>query len=154
VRVADHGGGCFEVGIEEDTLSLVILSRNDNRARVTIDGSFFEVGFAADADTITLFIEGETTSFKCYSSEAQTDDVTGGDSIAAPMPGLVKLVNFKVGGQVAEGDVLIVLEAMKMEYALKAPRDGTIAEVLVAAGDQVENGALLLLLHSDESDLG
>ena len=48
---------------------------------------------------------------------------------------------------VAAGDVLAVMEAMKMEHSLTAPRDGTIAEVAVDAGDQVEEGALLITLE-------
>ena len=47
----------------------------------------------------------------------------------------------------AKGEVLVVLEAMKMEHALTAPRDGVVAEVLVAAGAQVTDGALLLALE-------
>ncbi|HIC80436.1 MAG TPA: DUF2118 domain-containing protein, partial [Kiloniellaceae bacterium] len=58
------------------------------------------------------------------------------DLIEAPMPGLVKDVLVRAGDRVAAGDRLAVLEAMKMEHTLRAARDGTIAEVLAAAGGQ------------------
>ena len=51
---------------------------------------------------------------------------------------------------VARGDVLVVLEAMKMEHALTAPRDGRIGEVLVEAGAQVTDGTLLLALEPED----
>jgi len=73
----------------------------------------------------------------------------GSGLIEAPMPGLVKAV-FAVAGQaVAAGDRLAVLEAMKMEHALVAARDGVVAEVLVEAGAQVEAGAALIRLEED-----
>ncbi|SHL66958.1 3-methylcrotonyl-CoA carboxylase alpha subunit [Roseovarius litoreus] len=75
--------------------------------------------------------------------------VRGGDTdlIEAPMPGLVKEVLARPGQVVAEGDRLAVLEAMKMEHALLAARDGIVAEVLVDAGAQVEAGAALVRLE-------
>jgi 3-methylcrotonyl-CoA carboxylase alpha subunit len=74
-----------------------------------------------------------------------------GNLIAAPMPGLVKVVTAKAGQSVKEGDRLAVLEAMKMEHALLAARDGVIAEVLVGEGDQVEAGAALIRLEDVEA---
>jgi 3-methylcrotonyl-CoA carboxylase alpha subunit len=73
----------------------------------------------------------------------------GGDGnlIEAPMPGLVKTVDAVAGQAVAAGDRLAVLEAMKMEHALLAARDGIVAEVLVVAGAQVEAGAALVRLE-------
>ena len=68
------------------------------------------------------------------------------DLIAAPMPGLGKLMAAAVGQQVAKGDRLAVLEAMKMEHSLTAPRDGVVAEVMSETGAQVEAGAILLRL--------
>ena len=75
----------------------------------------------------------------------------GGDKnvIEAPMPGLIKAVFAKAGQVVSEGDRLAVLEAMKMEHALLAARDGVVAEVLTANGDQVEAGAALIRLRED-----
>ena len=69
-----------------------------------------------------------------------------GNIVDAPMPGLVKAVTAKAGQSVTAGDRLAVLEAMKMEHALLAARDGVIAEVLVSEGDQVEAGAALIRL--------
>jgi 3-methylcrotonyl-CoA carboxylase alpha subunit len=74
----------------------------------------------------------------------------GGDDIRAPMPGLVKHLAAQPGAAVSRGDVLVVLEAMKMEHALTAPRDGIIAEVLVAAGAQVTDGTVLLALEPED----
>jgi len=73
-----------------------------------------------------------------------------GNLIEAPMPGLVKAV-FAVAGQaVAKGDRLAILEAMKMEHALLAARDGVVAQVLAEAGVQVEAGAALVQLEPEE----
>jgi 3-methylcrotonyl-CoA carboxylase alpha subunit len=64
---------------------------------------------------------------------------------------LVKAVTAKAGQVVQAGDRLAVLEAMKMEHALLAARDGIIAEVLVGEGDQVEAGAALIRLEEAEA---
>ncbi|WP_294608191.1 acetyl-CoA carboxylase biotin carboxylase subunit [uncultured Roseovarius sp.] len=78
----------------------------------------------------------------------------GGDTalIEAPMPGLVKAVHAVPGQSVVRGDRLAVLEAMKMEHSLLAARDGVVAEVLVAAGDQVTAGAALVRLEVEEEE--
>ncbi len=80
------------------------------------------------------------------------DQGRGGDGnlIEAPMPGLVKAVFAEPGQEVKAGDRLAVLEAMKMEHALLAARDGVVAEVLAAADDQVEAGAALIRLEAEE----
>ena len=77
----------------------------------------------------------------------------GGDGniVEAPMPGLVKAVFATPGQAVAAGDRLAVLEAMKMEHALLAARDGVVAEVLAEAGSQVEAGAALVRLEAEET---
>ena len=75
----------------------------------------------------------------------------GSDMTLSPMPGLVKAVLVAPGQQVAAGDRLAILEAMKMEHTLTAARDGRIAEVLAAAGDQVEAGAALIRLEDADA---
>ncbi|HCT34206.1 MAG TPA: 3-methylcrotonyl-CoA carboxylase, partial [Sulfitobacter sp.] len=72
-----------------------------------------------------------------------------GNLIEAPMPGLVRVVDAKVGQTVTKGDRLAVLEAMKMEHSLLAARDGVVAEVLAQAGDQVEAGVALVRLEPE-----
>ena len=70
----------------------------------------------------------------------------GSGELKAPMPGLVVRVLVKAGDQVASGQGLVVLEAMKMENELKAPGPGTVTSVNVAAGARVMKGAVLLLV--------
>jgi 3-methylcrotonyl-CoA carboxylase alpha subunit len=80
---------------------------------------------------------------------AQGSAVSG--NLSAPMPG--KLLSFavKVGDTVKAGQALAVMEAMKMEHTVAAPADGTVAELLYAPGDQVNEGAPLLRLESQET---
>jgi pyruvate carboxylase len=66
--------------------------------------------------------------------------------LAAPMPGSIATVAVKPGQQVRAGDLVMTLEAMKMETALHAPRDGTVQEVLVQPGSQIDAKDLLLVL--------
>jgi len=76
-----------------------------------------------------------------------TSAVGDGSVIEAPMPGLLKEMFVKSGDTVCKGDRLAILEAMKMEHALLAARDGIVTEVLAETGDQVMAGAALVRLE-------
>ena len=69
-----------------------------------------------------------------------------GEEVKASLPGNVLRIETSEGANVAEGDVLLVLEAMKMEIEVKAPKAGTVQSVLVAPGDKVVNGSPLVTL--------
>lgn len=71
----------------------------------------------------------------------------GAVSVKAPMPGNIMKINAKVGASVKKGDVLVVLEAMKMENDICAPSDGVVASVEVAQGATVETDAVLVTLN-------
>ena len=73
--------------------------------------------------------------------------VTGaGDAVNAPMPGTILKVNVQNGQAVKEGDVLVVLEAMKMENEILAPKNGTVTQVLVSKGSTVDTGAPMVVI--------
>ena len=72
--------------------------------------------------------------------------VSGGESVSAPMPGNILKVNVSVGQSVKKGEVLVVLEAMKMENEIMAPKDGTVTQVLVSKGSTVDTGAPLVVI--------
>lgn len=71
----------------------------------------------------------------------------GAQTISAPMPGTILKVNVSNGQAVKKGDVLMVLEAMKMENEILAPNDGTVSSVNVAQGATVESGTVLCSLN-------
>ena len=74
------------------------------------------------------------------------DHAGEGGRLTAPMPGKVIALHAKAGDTVKRGQALAVMEAMKMEHTLHAPRDGEVAELLYRVGDQVAEGAELLRL--------
>ena len=79
---------------------------------------------------------------------AAAPSVTGdGECVDSPMPGNILKVNVSAGQAVKEGDVLIILEAMKMENEIMAPKSGTVTQVLVEKGATVETGAPLVVIR-------
>ena len=79
--------------------------------------------------------------------DPDAESVEGG--LVAPMPGKVLIVNVAAGDRVSEGQVLVVMEAMKMEHQITAPAAGEVAEVRAHVGDQVDNGELLVVITAD-----
>ena len=78
---------------------------------------------------------------------ASTAQAASGEQVASPMPGVIISVNVQNGASVRKGQVLFVLEAMKMENEIMAPRDGRVASVNVSKGASVESGTLLCVLQ-------
>ena len=79
-------------------------------------------------------------------------DASSSNALTAPMPGKIIAVNAKAGDSVKAGDPLIIMEAMKMEMTLEAPRDGVVAEVSAAVDALVTDGEMLLSLEDIEKD--
>ncbi|WP_120500777.1 acetyl/propionyl/methylcrotonyl-CoA carboxylase subunit alpha [Roseovarius sp. EL26] len=101
-------------------------------------------------DEITLFGPRAVTFTRHDPLARGTEEAGTGNVVEAPMPGLVKAVFASAGQVVTKGDRLAILEAMKMEHTLLAMRDGVISDILVNEGAQVEAGAALIALETEE----
>ena len=146
----------------------VMRAEGPNRQRWSVLGAeilaeriagVWEIDGQAAADlsvgsgTVTVFDGYGITYGIVDPLERMTGAHGDGNLIEAPMPGLVKAVFARAGQVVVKGVRLAVLEAMKMEHALLAARDGVVAEVLTAEGAQVEAGAALVRLKDEGEDV-
>jgi len=98
---------------------------------------------------VAVFHEGLTHRFGKPQGKRADDLATGGDQVVSAMPGIIKQILVAQGEDVKSGDPLVIMEAMKMEMTLSAPRDGVVAEVLVIVGAQVTDGVALVRLQSE-----
>ncbi len=142
-RVAALGPGRFSVTVGADCHA---IEKTGTGWRV--DGAPVEASVRAGPGTVSVFW-GNNYHFEVPDPLDRQSGATASGVIEAPMPGLVKSVDTRTGETVKAGARLAVLEAMKMEHTLTAARDGTVAEVLVAAGDQVQAGAALIRLEDE-----
>ena len=132
-----HGKANCEVRgarLQEDALS------------ARFDGESRRVPLRADAAHVLLHdAHGQRYSFSRAAAFAwKSTDAAGGNQVIAPMPGRIVLVKAQPGDVVEQGQELLVMEAMKMELALKAPRAGTIESVNATQGEFVEADAVLV----------
>jgi biotin carboxyl carrier protein len=110
------------------------LSEGEGVYLVQLSGEIFEV-----------VVEDERTR-RLAGIKSGPAAVTGEAIIKAPMPGVVVEVPVKQGQQVKRGDIVLILESMKMQNEFKAPRDGTVHAIRVEPGDKVEQNAILLTI--------
>ncbi len=118
---------------------------------IRIAGQTSRFGLAREGTRVTLFENGAAWIAE-FEDPLNAGGVAepAGDEIRTPMPGLVRRMAAETGMHVKCGDVLIVIEAMKMEHVLTAPRDGVVASADVTEGAQVSEGALLLSLEPED----
>ncbi|MGH3362091.1 MAG: biotin carboxylase N-terminal domain-containing protein [Nocardioides sp.] len=121
---------------------VVVLSVDGRRERAVVD---------VTPHVVEVVHEGQRRVFERPDVFADHGPAAGDGTVLAPMPGTVLDVRVSEGQEVAEGDVLGAMEAMKMELSLTAPFAGTVAAVEAAAGEQVALGATLFVVEPTES---
>lgn len=118
---------------------------------ITVNGVSYDVtveeGGAAQSASLPPLSPAPSAAPARSNSPKKTGGEEGAVKVTAPMPGKVLAVKKQVGDAVKSGDTILVLEAMKMENDIVAPKDGVIASLNVSSGDSVESGAVLASMN-------
>lgn len=117
---------------------------------ITVNGNVYDVTVEEGTGSTAGAAKAATPKAaapKAAPKAAEPAGAQGAVKVNAPMPGKILKVNVNAGTVVKKGDVLLVLEAMKMENEICAPQDGTVATVECAAGDSVESGKVLVSMN-------
>ena len=150
IAVVAQGGQQFHIELPRKTVSARVLGQMDRRVRLEIDGSIRTGTVVAAESELGVFVGGTRFNFTLPDALADSADAADTTSIVrSPLPGLIVDLKTTAGDAVTAGQALLVLEAMKMEHTLTAPRDGTIERVACAAGEQVLEGAILVVLEEN-----
>ena len=117
---------------------------------ITVNGVAYSVSVeetAAGAAPVAAAAPAAPAAPKAAPAPAAAPNAAGAVSVKAPMPGNILDVKVSAGASVKAGDVLVILEAMKMENEILAPQDGTVASVNVNKGDTVNSGDVLVSMN-------
>ncbi len=152
-RIAFPDANQFRITAGAEDLALNITALGDDAYSLTMSGHRITARALRIGHRISVYSNGRSHHFErpdpLLRADVQSAD---GDTVSAPMPGLVRVILARTGQEVSKGDALIVLEAMKMEHTLSAPKDGVIAEILTVENAQVDAGAILLAMGDAEED--
>ena len=111
--------------------------------RVTVNGTAYEI----ELEELTGAAPAAAPAAATAPAPAAAAAPAGGEQVTSPMPGTILSINVAVGDTVKRGQVLMVLEAMKMENEIMCPCDGKIASVNTSKGATVESGTLLCVIQ-------
>ena len=113
---------------------------------IEIDGRRFYAKVTQDSKTIVVHMPWGNAVLEILPRFTLPGSEVEAGGLIAPMPGKVIDLKVKVGSKVKKGDTLVILEAMKMEHQVKASEDGKVTKLLVKKDEQLENGALLMIV--------
>jgi 3-methylcrotonyl-CoA carboxylase alpha subunit len=138
----------FLLEISGETISAGGSLEPDGIVAARIDGVTCRGRVIKRDSTLTVFLAGASHHLAVLDPRRPVKNaIAASDRIVAPMPGALSRLAVSVGDRVQKGAVLAIVEAMKMEHAVKAPRDGVVKVLHFAAGDLVTEGAELVTLE-------
>ncbi|MCB1467050.1 MAG: biotin/lipoyl-binding protein [Sphingomonadaceae bacterium] len=151
VRVA-RTGQRWSAQRGDEAVSIAILGRDKTSLRFEVDGLVRRAVYFCHRDELSIDLDGRVYRFEDTTYRAPSRASAGGDGVLrAPMTGTVTAVRVTQDQAVARGDVLAVLEAMKMEQQIIAPVAGSITTIAVAAGQQVSARDILFVVEADQT---
>ncbi|NRH26992.1 acetyl/propionyl/methylcrotonyl-CoA carboxylase subunit alpha [Pseudomonas sp. MS19] len=141
------------VTVNDQQLEIQLLELHQGRATVVIDGVRKRVAFHLQGGSLWLYGHSGNLHFTdvTHAQVTAAASATTG-TVKAPMDGAIVDVQVEMGSRVSKGQLLLVLEAMKMEHPLKASVDGIISSVQVRQGDQVRNRQVLIEIEPEHAD--
>ncbi|MGH8505123.1 MAG: acetyl-CoA carboxylase biotin carboxyl carrier protein subunit [Stenotrophobium sp.] len=146
----------YRLHLADEVIPIDLKHRAEHRATVKLDGMHHEVVIATRGDDVFVHLDGEAYQLRYEHPLKRLAEAGLGsaeDSVLAPMPGSIVSVQVKPGDAVSKGQTLLVMESMKMETTITAPRDGVIEAVSYAKGQTFDRDAVLLTLKPADAAL-
>lgn len=148
------GGETIEVRLEGDRAWLGgrVLDFSADRGgeaiqSIRVGDRTFRVRAARDRDRVFVWCDGDVLEVRRAGGRAaRAGEHSGG--LTAPMPGRIRRILASEGGRVSRGDAILILEAMKMEHAIRATADGVLTRIFHSEGDLVDAGAELAVIEN------
>lgn len=134
---------------DRNDAAITVVPLGNGRYQVT-QGARRHVAFAVAGRDTWVFLEGHTFIVSSPDDRPRRSRGVDHGALTAPMPATVLAINVAPGQQVAHNDVVMVLEAMKMELPIRSPRDGVVKTVGCAVGELVQPGATLIELEDEK----
>lgn len=152
VEVERSRSGILKLRLDGREATVQVLSVGEGEIQAKLDGRHVVEAFAVEGADVLIALNGESYRLS-KPSPPNVDDAgsggsdAGGASLTAPMPGSVVKVLVNEGDEVEEGQLILVLEAMKTEHSVAAPHDGMVSALPYGEGDSVSGGAVLVELE-------
>jgi biotin carboxyl carrier protein len=131
-NLIELSNGSYLLQVENKIFEASLLKNSSNTYEILVNNKSYSI------DVLTAL---QDCAMKLIQQSDESDSKE--TKVKSPMPGLVLKINKKIGDQVASGETIMVLEAMKMENEIKSPRDGELVELFVKPGSAVEKNILL-----------
>ena len=139
----------YKYTIDGKEYNVVIGEIADNVAQVTVNGEVFSVEMEPEQEPEKkkVVLGQPAAENKDESESVSAANINAANAVKAPLPGVITDIKVKVGDKVSKGDVVIVLEAMKMANNLEAENDGTVTAICVKTGENVLEDAPLVVIE-------
>ena len=150
---AHYGSGGYRLDLPAGSVTARGQLDHGGDLLADLDGTRVRATVVRHGNTLTIMEHGKSHTLVIHDPYAPTDEEEGaGGRLTAPMPGKVVAIMVRAGERVEKGRPLMILEAMKMEHTIAAPRDGLVQELNFAVGALVHDGAELLSLAAEGGD--
>lgn len=149
-----RGDGVYCLTIGNKSFTVDAFRPGPQTISMLIEGKAYEVGLEKNGNLFSVYFFNDTIELELVdprkfqaSNTARSTETSGPFKIQAPMPGKIVKVTVQEKSAVKEGDSLLIMEAMKMQNELKAPKSGTVSKIHVKEGEPVAISQVLMVLE-------